>query len=289
MPSDIWTPPKAAIRLSKILEKFSSEHGAIRFPVDVASVAKETATIFSWDDPITSVEAANIRGFEGCLFSNDKKTNWQILFNNTLSSPGRIRFTQAHELGHYILHRLKKESFQCSAADMFNWSDDEKNLEAQADLFASYLLMPLDDYRKQINSSIDLDLLSHCADRYGVSLTAAILKWLSYTDKKAVLVMSNDGFIDWAWSSEPAYRAGAFFKTRSSTIPIPDGSLASNGSISQERAGRDIPANVWFKNAEKDLVLREMKIYADQYDSTITLLKLPQYADVWPSKTMTET
>lgn len=66
---------------------------------------------------------------------------------------------------------------------MLNWSKDDKDIEGQADLFASYLLMPLDDYRKQVTGTVDLDLLGHCADRYGVSLTAAILKWLQYTEE----------------------------------------------------------------------------------------------------------
>jgi hypothetical protein len=170
-------------------------------------------------DPITQVQAANIKGFDGALFPGDGRKEWLLLYNEAVSSPGRVRFTQAHELGHYILHRQLRESFQCSDADMLNWSKDDKDIEGQADLFASYLLMPLDDYRKQVTATVDLDLLGHCADRYGVSLTAAILKWLQYTDEKAVLVMSNDGFINWAWSSEPAAKAGAFFRTRNNVIP----------------------------------------------------------------------
>ena len=155
-----------------------------------------------------------------------------------------MRFTQAQELGHYILHRQARELFQCSDADMLNWSKDDKDIEGQADLFASYLLMPLDDYRKQVTATVDLDLLGHCAERYGVSLTAAILKWLQYTEEKAVLVMSRDGFMNWAWSSEPASKAGAFFRTRNNVIAVPNGSLAANAEINGERAGTQIPGRV---------------------------------------------
>lgn len=50
--------------------------------------------------------------------------------------------------------------------DMHNWTQDDKDIEGQADLFASYLLMPLDDYRIQVSTSaVDLDVLAHCADR----------------------------------------------------------------------------------------------------------------------------
>lgn len=280
--TEVWTPQRAANRLVKLAEMFSTAHGVDRFPIEVAPLALEAARIFGWPDPITEVQAANIKGFDGALFPDDGRKEWLLLYNDSVPSPGRVRFTQAHELGHYVLHRQVRESFQCSDSDMLNWSQDDKDIEGQADLFASYLLMPLDDYRKQVTTTVDLDLLGHCADRYGVSLTAAILKWLQYTEEKAVLVMSKDGFINWAWSSEPASKAGAFFRTRRNVIPIPEASIASNSSIRNDRLGTKIPASVWFPHASSDTPLREMKIYAEQYDAVLSLLHLPRSADVWP-------
>jgi hypothetical protein len=279
-----WTPQRAANRLAKIAEVFSSTHGVDRFPVDVPPLAMEAARIFGWTDPITQVQAANIKGFEGALFPGDSRKEWLLLYNEGMASRGRVRFTQAHELGHYILHRQHRESFQCSDADMLNWSNDDKNIEGQADLFASYLLMPLDDYRKQLSATVDLDALGHCADRYGVSLTAAILKWLQYTDEKAVLVMSNDGFINWAWSSEPAAKAGAFFRTRHCVTPVPDKSVASNGNISHDRFGAEIAASIWFEHAHPDTTLREMKVQSEKYGVVLSLLHLPRSEEFWPRR-----
>lgn len=278
--AEVWTPQKAANRLVRLAEHASTFHGTNRFPIDVTMIAKDAANIFGWNDPITQIKAASIAGFEGALFPDDSRKRWILLYNNSISSHGRIRFTQAHELGHYILHRLKRESFQCSDTDMLNWSKDDRDIEGQADLFASFLLMPLDDYRKQATGTIDLELLSHCADRYGVSLTAAILKWLQYTDEKAIVVMSNDGFMRWAWSSDAAYEVGAVFATRKNLIPIPESSIAANTSIMHDRKGTQIPAKIWFGNAESATLVREMKIYAEQYDSILTLLVLPRSADV---------
>jgi uncharacterized protein DUF955 len=223
----------------------------------------------------------NIRGFEGALMPDEGRKRWLLLYSGAVTSPGRVRFTQAHELGHYILHRTLRESFECSDADMLNWAKDDRDLEAQADLFASTLLMPLDDYRTQISSIVDLDVLSHCADRYGVSLTAAILKWLQYTDEKAVLIRSVEGFMDWAWPSEAAFKAGVFFRTRKNVIPIPEGSLAADGNIPHNRKGTNVAATVWFPYADKSLHLREMKIEAGHYDATLSLLVLPRGAEVW--------
>jgi hypothetical protein len=279
-----WTPERAANRLARVVEAFSKAHGTNRFPIDVPPLALEAAHIFGWTDPISEVKAANIQSFEGALLPDDERKRWLLLYNDQLISPGRVRFTQAHELGHYILHRLVRESFQCSDADMLNWSKDEHDMEAQADLFASYLLMPLNDYRKQIDARVGLDLLSHVADRYGVSLTAAILKWLEYTSDKAIIVMSNDGFLNWAWSSKPAATAGAFFRTRTQTIPVPNGSLAADSSVKQDKKGTEIPATVWFPHADRNITLREMKIRSDQYDSVLSLLCLPSELVAWPPR-----
>jgi hypothetical protein len=274
--------PKEAHRLTHILDALTAGTGAPRFPVQVKDLALGCAEIYKWQDPITKVEAANIRRFEGALHPSDDRKRWLLLYNSSIRSPGRIRFTQAHELGHYILHRANRESFDCTEDDMLNWSATEQDLEAQADEFASFLLMPLNDYRQQVNAPVDLNLMSHCAERYGVSLTAAILKWLSYTEEKAVVVMSTDGFIKWAWASQPALKAGAFFRTRSQTNPVPAGSVTADDAVQSERKGVEVPATVWFRHAEPQLSLREMKLYSEHYDSVITLLILPRLASAWP-------
>jgi Zn-dependent peptidase ImmA (M78 family) len=279
-PSEL-APPKAANLLHRASQLFQQIHGGIRFPVDIDQVAKGAAELFNWSDPISEINPVNLPGFEGMLTANDNTTKWMIAYNESLSSLGRIRFTKAHELGHYMLHRDRKSEFLCSKDDMVQW-ENASNIEAEADKFASHLLMPLDDFRQQLNGDINFDSIGHCADRYGVSLTATILKWLSYTEDKAILVVSKDGFMDWASSSNAAKNAGAFYKTRSKVIEIPEGTLASNASIHEERKGCRVSAKKWFAHADSDADLTEMKIYSDQYDCTMSILLLPKFMDCWP-------
>lgn len=287
--SDTQTPQKAATRLNRLLEHAAAQFGQVRFPVDVPMVAKETANIFQWSDPITEIEGVDIKGLEGMLFPNDGKTAWKLLYNSKVTSEGRTRFTQAHELGHYILHRQLQDRFECTEEDMRNWSTDGADIEGQADLFASYLLMPLDDYRRQLNAEINFDLIGHCATRYGVSLTAAVLKWLEHTDDSAVFVVSRDGYMRWAKSSQRARGAGAFFKASSNVVEIPTGSLAANTEIAHNRHGIEIPAQVWFPHADKNMAIKEMKVSSDQYDCVYTILKLPRSEKVWaPWKSLDE-
>lgn len=276
-------PPKAANLLHKASEIIRQINGGDRFPVDIDAMAKGAAELFQWKDPITDIEAVDIPNFEGMLAVNDAKTKWMLAYNNTLSSEGRIRFTKAHELGHYMLHKDQQEKFFCSKEDMLKWEGGQ-NIESEADKFASHLLMPFDDFKLQMDGDINIDRFGHCADRYGVSMTAAILKWLSYTDEKAVLVVSKDGFMDWASSSNAAKNAGAYYKTRSQIIEIPEGSLCANHSVKEDRLGTQIAITNWFPHADSDADLTEMKIFSDQYDCTMSLLLLPKYVECWPNK-----
>ena len=132
--------------------------------------------------------------------------------------------------------------------------------------------MPIDDFRRQVSGQkVDLDLLGHCADRYGVSLTAATLKWLEFTDRRAVLVAAREGFILWARSSEPAFKSGFYFRTRGLVVPVPDGSVAARAFGTTElRAPVELPAGVWFPNSP----VTEMTIASDRFDMTLSLLML---------------
>lgn len=274
--------PAEANRLSRLL---NISRGINRFPVDVKELALGYAEQFGHDDPIATVFGADLPGFEGALYRVEKsgKKEWALIYNWAIEVPGRIRFTMAHELGHYILHRKNRDEFRCSESDMLHWESDEKRQEAEADVFASYLLMPIDDFKRTIGTdTVDLDVLDHCAQRYGVSLTAAILKWLEFTSQRAVLVMSTDGYILWARSSQSALLSGAFFRTKNAVVPIPEGSLASaTETATPEKQGIELAARTWFPREPAEMSLREMRIVSDRYEQTMSLLILPKAEPCW--------
>lgn len=246
--------------------------GAASLPVDVRLIAAEFSKAKYPDDPITVIKGDHLPGFEGALCPppNGKK-GWGIFYNDALS-PGRINFTLGHEFGHYLMHRkLYPNGFQCSTEDMARWNSEYGQRENEANRFAATLLMPLDDFRNQIDARkrSDFDELGACADRYDVSLIAAILRWLQYTTRRAMLVVSRDGYILWARSSGPAYRSGLFFKTNDrSPIEVPQASLAANPqTFSGPSSSCDFGDDVWLKRP-----CTEQVILSDQYDFTLSLL-----------------
>lgn len=241
-----------------------------RYKFDIGKLAMETSQSIFPEDPITAVKEEALDGFAGALVPAESRTRWGIVYGSG-QSPGRRRFTVAHEFGHYLLHRRKyPDGIHSSEADVDGRTKIE--VEREANEFASWLLMPLDDFRKQVSAKDkpDFDILGNCADRYAVSLVAAVLRWLRYTERRALLVTSVDGFVKWSWASQPALVSGAFIRTSRGPVALPAGSSAGQEHFTPEaRTGVDHPARVWFNEP-----VRELSFRSERYDTVYTLLHL---------------
>jgi len=241
-----------------------------RYRFDVGRLAMETTGAMFPGDPITKVAVEDLKGFAGALVPADSRTKWGIACGRG-QSPGRRRFTVAHEFGHYLLHRKKyPDGIHSSEADVDGRTKIE--VEREANEFASWLLMPLDDFRKQISpkDKPDFDAIGKCAERYEVSLVAAVLRWLRYTDRRSVFVTSVDGYIKWAWSSEAAFKSRIFIRTSRAPVELPAGSAVGQEQFTPEaRGGIDHASGVWFNEPVKELSFR-----SEKYDTAYTLLHL---------------
>ena len=245
-------------------------HG-LAFPINAGALAQEWSMNVVPEAPIGELQARELKGFEGGLFWLKERKVWALLYHPHPDLPGRSNFTVAHEFGHYVLHRKLQEAFQCSQSATLGIIGAK--IEREADQFASYLLMPIDDYTQQVlGRQITLDLLGACANRYGVSLTAAILKWLEFTDQPAVAVMGREGMLHW-WKASGSAKKYTF-GTLQEGMELPSGSLAVSPdqalSTADYRFGVEHPEGVW----PVGLPVREMVVLSDRYDMSISLLVL---------------
>lgn len=266
-----FTPERWAFEITHLL---NAVLGADRYPLDVATIAREYSSHRFPRDPILKVVGGDIPKFDGALYPSRKRPGWHILYNDTMSSRGRINFTLAHEFGHYLLHRERYPTgFECGQQQIVRWDSEYGQVEHQANVFAANFLMPLDDFRRLLpdRGPATLAVLKQCAERYNVSLIAATLRWLSYTSKRAILVNSRDGYILWARSSQNALRSGSYFKTADRPpIEVPVTSLAANpGMLAAGQAEMDHAAGIWLAEP-----VCEMALHAEQYDFVLSLLIL---------------
>ena len=246
--TDNYTPQKWANRITQIRNAVLPSESE-RFPVDVKEVAREISAQIYDDDPITYIEGENLPDFEGALRpAPPSKKGWGIIYNNAIKSKGRINFTLAHEFGHYLMHRkAHPDGLRCSADDIVGEEGKYKEIEREANQFAANLLMPFDDFRKQIDEKEQptLNDIGRCAERYESSFTATILRWIEYTARRSVLVASREGYILWARSSKSALKTGLYFKILDRPpIPVPASSPSSgelpadiNNSVVQHKSG----------------------------------------------------
>ncbi len=101
------------------------------------------------------------------MLSKNNDNEWEIVVN-ALHHQRRQRFTLAHELGHYFLHRHRHSSF--TDKTLFR-SNVVTTIEFEANNFAGALLMPKNDLAPFLSSaSIDIN---NIADVFGVSVLAA--------------------------------------------------------------------------------------------------------------------
>src|SRR5262245_8910237 len=113
----------------------------------------------------------------------DRDSKRTVIGANKAHHPHRRRFTIAHELGHFLLHRGQtvhldetRQAFTINLRDPDS-SKGEDNEEREANLFAAELLMPAKFLAKDLeHETLDLlgetDTLERLAKRYKVSTQA---------------------------------------------------------------------------------------------------------------------
>lgn len=144
-----------------------------------------------------SVKEVRSDGFDGALVRRSSGLGGRILVNQDIRESGRKRFTAAHEIGHYFLHK-DAESMSCGAMDIANWTNNEVNPEREADEFASELLLPSGEMKVLIGTQWpSLKLVSDLAAEFEASLTATIRKYSEVATQSCAGVWVKDSRVEW--------------------------------------------------------------------------------------------
>jgi IrrE N-terminal-like domain len=142
------------------------------------------------------VVEADTESFDGALLRSQNGLSGRILVKKTMREDGRKRFTIAHEIGHFVLHRERQIS--CFPGDIARWENTADDPERQADNFAAELLMPSPEVVKQIgDASPSFQLIISLADYFGTTLTATGRRYCEVTPYECAMVWSVDGTIRW--------------------------------------------------------------------------------------------
>jgi len=124
---------------SRLIEKKAKllldKAGLFEVPIDINKVADLLNIEVIENDPDDD-------GLSGALIRNEDKT---IIYINKTHSDARKRFTLAHELGHFILHKSEKSFVDGKKTQVLlraNTGGVKNNMETEANIFAASILMP---------------------------------------------------------------------------------------------------------------------------------------------------
>lgn len=115
-------------------------------------IANQTFDVFSYVKELDDVELRqeplgdNISGYI------EKRNDKFVIVINNLQSPLRQRFTLAHELGHYFLHKTTFSGIHTDVTLFRDANEDSLGVEYAANDFAAEMLMPEADFKQAIQS-----------------------------------------------------------------------------------------------------------------------------------------
>lgn len=198
----------------------------------------------------------------------------------------RKRFSIAHELGHFEMHRDIGLVQSCEAKNI-NWEFQNSNpdLEKQANEFASMLLLPGRFFAplcKEADPS--LDLIADLSERFQVSLTATAIRYLCFCDEPVALIFSENGRMKWFQGS------GSFTELKEDLklyidlrARLDDSTYAarlSHGN-SAPKISKRVRASAWFSSGEysQEAVIQEQSWSMPAFNAVLTLLWIDEDLD----------
>ena len=201
--------------------------------------------------------------FQGALFLQDGLK--AIIYNDKIKEDGRKNFTVAHELGHFFLHKDRKE-LKCSMDDLETFDDQPphgKEIEREANEFAANLLMPARDIGPYLkNNDLDLNLVETLSDRYGTSMTSTAFRIVEVTGKpSALLMLDDDGVVLWCKRND-AFQG--FFVRKGFQISSP---------LQESQSSYECTQKAWMPSSQYEKWLcHQSVLHMSNYDKYLVLI-----------------
>lgn len=219
--------------------------------------------------------AVRYRPLEKCEATIVGSARRAIVSVNSNAIPTRRRFSLAHEVGHWRLHR--GQLLFCSGKDIGNPTHNPLNPESLADQFASDLVLPPFMFKPRVTKMRrpTLAAVREVADEFGVSDTATLLKLIDLNHFPIVVICHNKERRRWF---HRAPMIPGWWFPRDGLDP---GSFAFDmlfGNASESSYPQKVGADAWFEFRGMDRFEVQEQSFRLPGDEVLTLLTLPDEA-----------
>lgn len=239
------------VRPVEIVDEILRQNPNMPYPIPLEELAGVVG--------IQRIDELVTEGFEGMLMTNPEKSQGVILVKANANLQRR-RFTIGHELGHYLLPWHRQLKFSCTSENIRDSSAAPNatrgiEMEAEANAFASELLMPTAAFKKlqRAAGEPDIEQVVKLAAHFDSSIEATARRFMNLSDYPVAFVFSHKDTVRyWARGPEFPYllsvRKGQQLPKQSSSRENGDGigemeELEGMVWLSDER-GPDLPDSI---------------------------------------------
>lgn len=211
-----------------------------------------------------------------------------ITVKPNLSYATRMRFSIAHELGHFELHRGLSSLMSCDQNAINDWGGKRgsRDLETEANEFASELLLPEQLVSNFIGSEKpSLALMEKIAAYFGTSLFATLRRFMDLTPEACAAIFHRDGFVAYMWQSKNFQSHGYRIKGQVQRYTYAH-DVFEGKSVPKEMS--EVEAINWLKipHWHREEMLKEEATYFPKLRLGLSLLWMEEGALLKRSKTL---
>ena len=216
------------------------------------------------------IKFSSLSGCDGRIIHGKGKS--LIAINETIAFETRKRFTIAHELGHYLMHRNDPISHTDNMGSLSWFNDKSKQKmaiqEYEANTFASELLLPTAIFTKEIEDYyFSPELIREVSDKYKLSRSSVIHRFVENGNHPVCVFYTRNNKVHyWRRSNDFNYRIKEITK-----LPPPSDSVAAefftqNKIYSIDESTQEISKSTWLNVMEEqvnDLFYEFCLVYSD--------------------------
>ena len=260
--------------LETYADSYTSEFRTEEGITDLIAIAKSEDVIVIYDH--------YDKNFEGLTICEEQTFFIHIDLDSISSKDsGRARFTLAHELGHALIdkHRfgLLSQIIEPHVSE-YLLGTENKEIELEADFFASCLLMPYTDFREtsiKYSEQFSIHNIIYLSEHFKTSFLATVLRFVDVGPESIFVTFNKNNRVK--WYSKSADFPSWPFKFRVDEIAPKNtvvGDYARN-QLEKYESVEQVDPESWFyvKTEEFDhLSLNEQCYYMDDYMIIVSIL-----------------
>jgi len=202
-----------------------------------------------------------------------------IQYATHIKNEGFIRFTVAHELGHYFLPKHPEYLFQGRDGVHESRSGfiSDDFYEKQADYFAKSLLMPEILFLTALRSAGDgFAAVKSLATKCKTSITATAIRFAQLAEDPVAVIMSSGNKVEWCFLSDAlTHCKGLRWLNKGSLIPSDSATAKFNQNQTNVLQGKQEDAwtrlDYWFDEGPQ-VEMKEDVVGLGHYRKTLTVL-----------------